>query len=156
MDFKTIDPAKTAMSLFDEFKAFAFKGNVIDLAVGVIIGGAFGNIVNSLVHNILMPLVAIVLPGDRGYENWAFAFHGKAVPYGRFIGDVVNFLIVARWQLYLFIVKFLGWIMRFRMQQAQAPPLTKDQELLTEIRDLLRNPSPPQTEAENEPRPFAT
>ena len=70
MDFKAINPAKQAWSLFDEFKAFAFKGNVIDLAVGVIIGGAFGNIVNSLVHNIIMPLVGVVMPGEHGYENW--------------------------------------------------------------------------------------
>jgi large conductance mechanosensitive channel len=139
MDFKTIDPAKTAMSMLDEFKAFAFKGNVIDLAVGVIIGGAFGNIVNSLVHNILMPLVAVLLPGKRGYEHWVLVIGTKTVPFGRFLGDVVNFLIVA-FVLYLFIVKFIGWLMAFRKEQTDTlPPLTKDQELLAEIRDLLKN-----------------
>src|SRR3974390_1353918 len=109
MDLRNLNPTGKAMSLFEEFKAFAFKGNVIDLAVGVIIGGAFANIVNSLVHNILMPVVAIIVPGDRGYEHWIFAVHGKSVPFGRFLGDVVNFLILAA-ALFLFIVKFLGWI----------------------------------------------
>jgi large conductance mechanosensitive channel len=61
----SLGSTKRAFSLFDEFKAFAFKGNVIDLAVGVIIGAAFGKIIDSLVKNIIMPLVAIVMPGDR-------------------------------------------------------------------------------------------
>ncbi len=143
MDFKSINPAKQALSLLDEFKAFAFKGNVIDLAVGVIIGGAFGTIVNSLVHNIIMPLIGVVMPGEHGYENWAVVVRGKAIPYGRFIGDIVNFLIVAL-ALYLFIVKLVGWIMAFKKEEAAAAPrLTKDQELLTEIRDLLKKESSP-------------
>lgn len=138
MDLKSLNPTKRAVSLFDEFKEFAFKGNVIDLAVGVIIGGAFGNIVNSFVHNILMPSIGVILPGKRGYESWALEIAGKAIPFGKFLGDVVNFLIVAV-ALYLFIVKFLGWIMAFRKEQADTtPPLTKDQELLAEIRDLLK------------------
>ena len=145
MDFKTIDPAKRALSVYDEFKAFAFKGSVVDLAVGVIIGGAFTSIVNSLVHNVLMPLVGIVLPGHQGYERWALVIGDKAVPYGRFIGDIVNFLIVAI-ALYLFIVKFMGSILKFRAQQA-APPLTKDQQLLTEIRDLIKEGGKPMPEA---------
>ena len=138
MDLKKFVPAKQALSMFDEFKAFAFKGSVIDLAVGVIVGGAFGTLVQSLVHNVLMPVVGVLLPGNRGYEHWQIAFDGKVVPYGKFLGDVVNFLIVAL-ALFLFIVKFLGWIMRFRKEQADSPThLTKDQELLAEIRDLLK------------------
>ena len=137
MDLKPIRPAKQAFSVLEEFKAFAFKGNVVDLAVGVIIGGAFSNIVNSLVHNVLMPLVGLVLPGDHGYERWAFVIGGKSIPYGRFVGDIVNFLIVAL-ALYLFIVKFMGWILKLRAQQDATPPLTKDQALLSEIRDLLK------------------
>jgi large conductance mechanosensitive channel len=146
MDSRAINPAKHALSLLDEFKAFAFKGNVIDLAVGVIIGGAFGTIVNSLVQNILMPLIGVVVPSQHGYENWVALIGGKAIPFGRFIGDVVNFLIVAL-ALYLFIVKFMGWIMAFRKEQTDAvPPLTKDQTLLTEIRDLLKERSRPTQE----------
>jgi large conductance mechanosensitive channel len=135
----SLDPAKRAVSLFDEFKAFAFKGNVIDLAIGVIIGAAFGKIVDSLVKNIIMPLVGVILPGKHGYLEWKWVVNGKEVPYGLFLGEVVNFLIVAL-ALFLFIVKFLGWLMHTRKAEvAAAPPLTKDQELLTEIRDLLKH-----------------
>jgi large conductance mechanosensitive channel len=143
MDFKTINPAKQALSLWDGFKAFAFKGNVIDLAVGVIIGGAFGTMVNSLVHNILMPVIAVLVPSNRGYEHWVAVIRGKSIPYGHFLGDVVNFVIVAL-ALYFFIVKFIGWIMAFRKEETRAePPLTRDQALLAEIRDLLKAQSRP-------------
>ena len=131
-------PTKKAFSLFEEFKNFAFKGNVIDLAVGVIIGGAFGKIVTSLVDNVIMPLVGVILPGEKGYENWAVKIGEKTNPYGKFIGDVVSFLILAT-ALFFFIVKFLGWLMKSKAAEAAAPPApTKDQELLTEIRDLLK------------------
>ena len=134
----SLAPTRQALSLFEEFKAFAFKGNVIDLAIGVIIGAAFGRIVDSLVKNIIMPLVGVVLPGDQGYLGWKWTLNGKEVPFGLFIGEVVNFLIIAL-VLFIFIVKFLGWAMHLRKQEVAAtPPLTKDQELLTEIRDLLR------------------
>jgi large conductance mechanosensitive channel len=131
-------PARQAFSLWEEFKAFAFKGNVIDLAVGVIIGAAFAKIVDALVKSIIMPLVSVILPAEQSYVNWKWVINGKDVPYGVFIGEVVNFLIVAL-ALFLFIVKFVGWMMRARKAEvAAAPPLTKDQELLTEIRDLLQ------------------
>src|SRR5216683_4236011 len=132
----SLDPAKKVFSLFEEFKNFAFKGNVVDLAVGVIIGAAFGSIVKSLVDNIVMPLVGLVLPAEKGYESWAATIGQKTIPYGKFIGDVVNFLIVA-FVLYLFIVKFLGWVMRNKKAEPPPPP-TRDQELLMEIRDLLK------------------
>jgi large conductance mechanosensitive channel len=131
-----LDPRAKAYSLVEEFKNFAFKGNVIDLAVGVIIGAAFGKIVESLVKNIIMPLVNLVVPGEQSYTAWKFVINGKEVPYGLFLGEVVNFLIVAA-ALFVFIVKFLGWVMHTRKQEGP-PPLTKDQELLVEIRDLLR------------------
>src|SRR6202044_260821 len=120
------DPAKRASSLFDEFKAFAFKGNVIDLPVGVIIGVASGKIVDSLAKKIIMPLVGVVLPGKQGYLDWKWSINGKEIPYGLFLGEVVNFVIVAL-ALFLFIVKLLGWLMRTRKEEvAAAPPLTKD------------------------------
>ena len=135
----SLDATKKISSVLDEFKAFAFKGNVIDLAVGVIIGAAFGKIVDSLVKHIIMPLVSVVLPGKQGYLDWKWVINGKEIPYGLFLGEVVNFVIVAL-ALFLFIVKFLGWLMRTRKEEvAAAPPLTKDQELLAEIRDLLRH-----------------
>lgn len=126
------------LALLEEFKNFALKGNVIDLAVGVIIGAAFGKIVDSLVKHIIMPTVSVMLPGEQGYLGWKFVINGKDIPYGLFLGEVVNFLIVAL-ALYLFIVKFLGFVMKTKKAEAAAPPApTKDQELLTEIRDLLR------------------
>jgi large conductance mechanosensitive channel len=132
---KTLAPAKKALSLAEEFKGFAFKGNVIDLAIGVIIGAAFGKIIESLVKNIVMPLVSLCIPGEQSYTKWSLVIEGKEIPFGLFIGDVVNFLIVSV-VLFLFMVKFLGWVMRAKTA-ADPPPLTKDQELLTEIRDLL-------------------
>jgi large conductance mechanosensitive channel len=130
-----------AFSLLDEFKAFAFKGNVVDLAVGVIIGGAFGKIVDSLVKNIIMPFVSVIIPGDQSYVTWELVLNGKKIPYGLFIGEVVNFVIVAL-ALFFFIVKFLGFITRAKKAAAAAPaappPPTVDQQLLTEIRDLLK------------------
>jgi large conductance mechanosensitive channel len=137
----SLDPTKKAFSLLEEFKAFAFKGNVIDLAVGVIIGAAFGRIVESLVKNIIMPLVSLIMPGEQSYMGWKFVFDGKEVPYGLFIGEIVNFIVVAL-ALFIFIVKFLGWIMKSKQEEATAPapppPPTRDQELLAEIRDLLK------------------
>jgi large conductance mechanosensitive channel len=132
----SLETTKKAFTLFEEFKNFAFKGNVVDLAIGVIIGAAFGNIVKSLVDNIIMPLVSLVLPAEKGYETWAVTFAGKSISYGKFLGDVVNFLIIA-FVLYLFIVKFLGWIMKTKKEEPPPPP-TRDQELLMEIRDLLK------------------
>ena len=137
MDLKKLDPAKSALSLLDEFKAFAFKGNVIDLAVGVIIGGAFGKIVTSLVSNVIMPVVSMILPGNQSYKDWAYTYHGEKILYGHFLADVVDFLILAA-ALFVFIVKFLGWIMRFKKQETSPPPPTKQEELLIEIRDLLK------------------
>jgi len=133
-----IDPAEKAFSLWNEFKAFAFKGNVIDMAVGVVIGTTFGGIVKSLVDHIIMPLVGIAMPANAGYTELKLDVLGAKVPVGLFLGNVVNFLIVAL-VLFIFIVKFLGWLTRSKKEEADAPPPpTKDQELLTEIRDLLK------------------
>ena len=125
-------------SMLEEFKNFALKGNVVDLAIGVIIGAAFGKIVDSLVKHIIMPLISVIMPVQQGYLTWKWVINGKDVPYGLFIGEIVNFLIVAL-ALYIFIVKFIGMIMKNKQQEAAAPPpLTRDQELLTEIAELLR------------------
>jgi len=136
-------PARKALSFVEEFKAFALKGNVIDLAVGVIIGAAFGKIIDALVKNLIMPLVGVLLPSEQGYLHWKWVINGKEIPYGLFLGEVVNFLIVAL-VLFVFIVKFLGWVMHTKKEEVAAiPPLTKDQELLAEIRDLLKSRPPP-------------
>ena len=132
------DSARRAFSALEEFKNFALKGNVIDLAVGVIIGAAFGKIVDSLVKHVLMPLVGMLLPGEQGYLGWKIVVGAKEVPYGLFLGEVVNFVIVA-FAIYLFIVKFLGFVMKAKQAAPAAPPApSKEQALLAEIRDLLK------------------
>jgi large conductance mechanosensitive channel len=133
-----MNPKKKVSAMLEEFKNFALKGNVVDLAIGVIIGAAFGKIVDSLVKHIIMPFISVIMPGQQGYLAWKWVINGKEIPYGLFIGEIVNFLIVAL-ALYLFIVKFIGLIMKNKNEEAAAPPPpTKDQELLGEIRDLLK------------------
>jgi large conductance mechanosensitive channel len=126
-----------AWTLLDEFKAFAFKGNVVDLAIGVIIGGAFHTIVDSLVKNLIMPLIAMVIPGERPYTHWQFTFRGSTVHIGLLLGDIIHFVLLAA-ILFLFLVKFLGWLMRPKKPDEVVPVLNRQEELLTEIRDLLK------------------
>jgi large conductance mechanosensitive channel len=139
-----LDPRKQAFSLLDEFRKFAFKGNVVDLAVGVIIGAAFGAVVNSMVKNIMMPLIGTVMPDSKGYAGMKWTLNGSEIMYGQFIADVITFLITA-FAVFLLIVKFLGFIANMRKrQEAAAPPPpppepTKEELLLTEIRDILKS-----------------
>jgi large conductance mechanosensitive channel len=133
-----------AVSLFEEFKAFALKGNVVDLAIGVIIGTAFGKVVSAMVTHVLMPVIMLPLQKAGGPEEltkglaWQLGSKTNVLDLGAFINEFVNFLIVAA-ALFIFVVKFLGWILKNKKQEAAAPPpLTKEQELLTEIRDLLK------------------
>ena len=141
--------------MLEEFKKFVLRGNVVDLAVGVVIGVAFGAIVASLVGDIIMPTVGAVT-GGRDFSNYYLSLsskvqqgaayadakkQGAVIGYGQFLTVAVNFLIVAL-AMFLFMVKFLGIILRTKKEEAP-PPLTKDQELLTEIRDLLKaKPAP--------------
>jgi large conductance mechanosensitive channel len=135
------------MKLVDEFKAFALKGNVLDLAVGVIIGGAFGKIVSSLVNDIVMPPFGFVLQGidfknlrwvlQRGADGSVVA----SVNYGNFLQNLVEFLIVG-FSIF-FMVKALSTLKkRFEKQKAEevaATPISSEEvQLLREIRDLLR------------------
>src|SRR6266404_3686103 len=78
----SLAPTRKAFSVLEEFKAFAFKGNVIDLAVGVIIGAAFGKIVDSLVKQLIMPLIGVIVPADQSYLHWKWVIDGKDIPYG--------------------------------------------------------------------------
>ncbi len=136
------------MSLAKEFKEFISRGNVVDLAVGVIIGGAFGAIVNSLVKDVIMPPIGYALSGiDFSSLKIVIAqavtdASGKvtkpevAIGYGAFINTLINFIIVA---LVIFmVIKGINSLKRKQAEEPPAPaPPTKDQELLTEIRDLL-------------------
>src|SRR5947209_14971288 len=107
------EPAKRAVSLLEEFKNFALRGNVIDLAIAVVVGGAFTGIVNSLVKNIIMPVVSLVMPANQRYESWAVHVGEKSITYGQFLADVLNFLILAA-AIYFFVVRFLGWVMHVK------------------------------------------
>jgi large conductance mechanosensitive channel len=128
------------VGLLREFKAFALRGNVVELAVGVIIGAAFGKIVDSLVKHVIMPFISAILPVPTDWSAWKLALNGKEVPYGLFVGEIVNFVLVAA-AVFIFIVKFLGWVSRLRQEPAAspaAPPPTPTEALLAEIRDLLK------------------
>ncbi|MBO6117918.1 MAG: large conductance mechanosensitive channel protein MscL [Bacteroidales bacterium] len=139
------------MGLVKEFKDFAMRGNVMDMAVGVIIGGAFGKIVSSLVDDIIMPLVGkatggidftnlFINLGSEHYDTLAAAKEaGAAVfAYGNFIQNIVDFLIIA-FCIFL-MIKGINKVAKKKEEAPAAPPApTKDQELLTEIRDLLKN-----------------
>ncbi|AAF96513.1 TPA: large-conductance mechanosensitive channel protein MscL [Vibrio cholerae] len=131
------------MSLLKEFKAFASRGNVIDMAVGIIIGAAFGKIVSSFVADIIMPPIGIIL-GGVNFSDLSFvllAAQGDApavvIAYGKFIQTVVDFTIIA---FAIFMgLKAINSLKRKEEEAPKAPPApTKDQELLSEIRDLLK------------------
>ena len=129
------------MGFIKEFKEFAMKGNVMDMAVGVIIGGAFGKIVSSLVDDILMPLVGVIT-GNVDFTKLQFAFGegdmSAVLKYGNFIQNVVDFLIVA-FCIFL-MLKGINKLNRKKEEPApEAPAGPTQEELLTEIRDLLKN-----------------
>lgn len=136
---------KRGDSVFKEFKEFAMKGNVIDLAIGVIIGGAFGKIVSSLVNDMIMPLLSLIL-GYINFKDLKFVIRPAAgnlpelaVTYGMFIQNVIDFLIIA-WAIFL-CIKFLNSFKRKKEQEEMPnePPKPSDEVLLlTEIRDLLK------------------
>jgi large conductance mechanosensitive channel len=134
------------MSFIKEFREFAVKGNVVDLAVGLIIGAAFGKIVSSLVADVIMPPIGLVL-GGVDFSNLAVTLKdasidatGKAVPavtihYGVFINTVIDFTIVA---LAVFLlVKLMNSLKRKEEAKAAAAP-SKEEQVLVEIRDILK------------------
>ncbi|NLW17870.1 MAG: large conductance mechanosensitive channel protein MscL [Firmicutes bacterium] len=125
--------------MWKEFKSFAFKGNVLDLAIGVIIGGAFGKIVTSLVNDIIMPLFGVIL-GGLDFTSLQIKVGEAAINYGLFIQSVVDFLIISAC-IFLFI-KMLSQLKR-KEEEKPAPPPAPSPEiaLLTEIRDLLKERS---------------
>lgn len=126
----------------NEFKEFALKGNVLDLAIGVIIGGSFNKIVSSLVENIIMPPIAAIT-GGVDFEHLVYVIKPDVVlKYGVFIQNVVDFLITA-FSIFIFI-KVISKLNRKKAEvkeeeiEVEESKLTLEQELLTEIRDLLK------------------
>lgn len=131
------------MSIISEFKAFAVKGNVVDMAVGIIIGAAFGKIVSSFVGDVVMPPLGVLI-GGVDFTDLAITLKAAegdlpavVLAYGKFIQTVLDFLIVA---FAIFMgIKVLNKLKREEEAAPTAPPApTKDQELLSEIRDLLK------------------
>ena len=128
--------------MLKDFKEFAFKGNVLDMAIGVIIGGAFGKIVTSLVNDLIMPIISILI-GGLNFTDLKYVItpkHGdiaeNAIAYGSFIQNVVNFFIIA-----FCIFLFVRLIEKFKKKEevkAEAPKKADDVVLLEEIRDLLK------------------
>ncbi len=136
----------------EEFKKFIFRGNVIDMAVGVVVGGAFSTIVNSLVNDIIMPIVGAIA-GSTTFTNYKLVIHPAvldesgavvteeaAVLYGSFIQSIVNFLIIAA--CVFFAIKVINTITeQFKAKEEEAAPAPAgptSEELLAEIRDLLK------------------
>lgn len=128
----------------EEFKEFALKGNVMDMAIGVIIGAAFGNIVTALTDSFITPLIAAIT-GGSGEDGVAvggqFVINGVAFTYGAFISAIINFLIIA---LILFcLLKAVNKMMSIGKKKEEEPEAepepSKEEVLLTEIRDLLKN-----------------
>ena len=124
-------------SFFAEFKAFIARGNVVDLAVGVIIGGAFSNITNSLINDIVMPVLG-VFTSSVSFAELSVNIGPAVLTYGNFLQAVLNFLVMA------FVVFCLvKAINSFHKKKEEAPPPppgpSAEEQLLTEIRDLLKN-----------------
>ena len=122
----------------EEFKKFIARGNVIDLAVGVIIGGAFSSIVTSLVDNILTPILGLVL-GGVDFSSLSITFRDTKIEYGAFIQSIIDFLIIA---ICIFtIVKIINKIMHIKKKEEEkaAPKKSDEVLLLEEIRDLLKS-----------------
>ncbi|QJX49165.1 large conductance mechanosensitive channel protein MscL [Hymenobacter taeanensis] len=138
------------MGFVSEFKQFISKGNVLDLAVGVIIGGAFGKIVTSLTDDILMPILGL-LTGGHDFTNWFLALDGRhfetleeakkanaaTINYGLFLNAIITFLLMAF--AIFWLVKLANRFKQPQEVKAVDPTPTKEQVLLTEIRDALRS-----------------
>jgi large conductance mechanosensitive channel len=125
------------MSLMKEFRDFAVKGNVVDLAVGVIIGGAFGKIIASLVEDIVMPAVGVLI-GGIDFKALALQIGGAKLTYGKFIQTCVDFFIIAA-AIFL-AVKLIHHFRRKAEEKPASPP--RQEQLLEEIRDLLKKQRP--------------
>jgi large conductance mechanosensitive channel len=124
------------MSIVKEFREFAIKGNVMDLAVGVIIGAAFGKIVSSMVEDVVMPVLGVLM-GGLNFSDLAVKVGSATLKYGKFLQTCLDFLIIA-WAIFL-LVKLINRLKREEEAAPAAPAVPPRQEvLLQEIRDLLK------------------
>lgn len=123
--------------MLKEFGEFIKRGNVIDLAVAVIIGGAFGAIVTSLVNDIIMPLIGLVM-GGVDFTSLAIQVGDASVMYGNFIQAIVNFLVIA-WVIFMLVRTINNMQKQEEAAPAAPPEPSAEEKLLTEIRDLLKS-----------------
>lgn len=126
--------------MLEEFKKFALKGNVLDMAIGVVIGGAFGKIVSSLVENIIMPIVSMLTAGVS-VEELSYTFPGTSatIGYGVFLQNIIDFIIIA-FSIFMFI-RLANRLLHKKAEEEPEPETPAEptsEELLTEIRDLLK------------------
>jgi large conductance mechanosensitive channel len=123
------------VSWLKEFREFAVKGNVVDLAVGVIIGTAFGKIVSSFVADLVMPIIGILI-GGISYEDLVWEVGDAQVAYGKFLQNVIDFVIIAF--VIFWMVKVINHFRRKAEKEPDAAPPPRQEQLLEEIRDLLK------------------
>lgn len=127
------------MSFIKEFKEFAIKGNVVDLAVAVVLGAAFGAIVTALTESIIMPLISLILGSGKGVSGLSFMVNGTVFPYGVLLQSIINFILIA---LVLFsVIKAVNMLNRSKEEPvvpAAEPEYTLSEKLLMEIRDNLK------------------
>jgi len=126
------------MSVLKEFREFAVKGNVMDLAVGVIIGAAFGKIVSSVVEDVAMPLLGTLM-GGLNFSALAVTIGSATIKYGKFLQTCVDFIIIA-WAIFV-AIKLINRLKREEVQEPSGapPPPPRQEVLLEEIRDLLKS-----------------
>lgn len=131
------------MKMLQEFKAFAMRGNVVDIAIGIIIGGAFGKIVSSFVSDVIMPPIGVLL-GGVDFSNFSFVIKEAAedaeavtLNYGTFLMTVLDFIIIA-FAIFMVIKGMNSLKKKEEEKPAPSPEPTKEETLLTEIRDLLK------------------
>lgn len=130
--------ATKSKGLFEEFKTFIKRGNVIDLAVGVVIGGAFSTIVSSLVNDIIMPLIGVII-GGYDFTKLTIKVGDSTIKYGNFIQNIINFLIIAF--CIFMVVKIMNKFLDKHKKEEKKETSKKSDEvvLLEEIRDVLKN-----------------
>ena len=122
--------------MLKDFKAFILRGNVVDLAVAVVIGAAFGAVITSFVKNLLTPLISI--PGKSTFSNLSFTVHGSVFSYGTFLNDLVSFVLIAA-AIFFFVVKPINALSARRKKGQEAEPGTRDcPECMSEIPDRAR------------------
>ena len=109
--------------MIEEFKKFILRGNVVDLAVGVVMGAAFGSVVTALVKDIITPIVSI--PGKVNFPNLSVKIGGGEIQYGDFLNTVISFLLIAV-SVFLFIVRPVNWLMERRKTETPVEPVTRE------------------------------